>query len=616
MSCISFDILDTCLCRTCGEPYAVFDLLAREVLGPGITPSQLADFRYIRTRGEALARKKCIADDVTIEQIYQECVFSGLTDLPNEKLIEKEISIEKRVLRPIYETLQQVKKIHSKKQSVVYISDMYLPSSFFIEILKDFGFWEKGDKIYVSCEIGKAKSTGNLFKYVASDLKISYFNWTHYGDNRHSDVNVPRRLGIFAHHVHHAYSYYQKYLRSKDYEPSECYMSRVAGISLSIILGDKFSYRLQFAADIIAPLYVSFTYNVLSDAQKRGINRLFFMARDTNVVYEIAQKIVSLFPGIEIKYLFASRKALYLPSLDDISIDSLRTILPSSKLEYNDEYFDNLQIDVDGLSYEDFQKGNVPPVLYSKLEKRWEEQKVNTINYFKQEGLADNNSKIGIVDIRGKRNCQRFINKILAVNNYSIVYGYYLEADRLRILPEKSDEYKAFYFGDHQKSPNFTNLSLSGILLEKYFCLSTAKRTSGYDVQENGIVKPQFEEGESLPQYYDVIGDINKKICLKYCQEFINNNLGCWSYDIFNYSLSVVSDFFRSPKIEYVKVLEGIEYTESKYHSKKMVSFLSPSVLIKRNIMWLRGSLVITHPLLLTLYDRSLKLLNNVKSLI
>lgn len=599
----SFDILDTCLCRTCGEPYAVFDLLARDVLGADITPPQLADFRLIRTKGEKIARQKSIAEDVTIEQIYQECDFSGLTDLTNDKIIIREIQIEKNVLRPIYNTLEKVKKIHSQGKPIVYISDMYLSSAFFVEILNEFGFWKEGDKIYVSCEIGKSKVSGNLFKYVANDLNVSFWRWSHYGDNRHSDVNVPRRLGIFAHHVKFGYSHYQKYLRGKDYEPSECYMARLAGISRAISIGDKHSPRLKFAADIIAPIYVSFTYNVLKDAIKRGITRLFFIARDAHIIYCIAKELAPLFPDIEMKYLYTSRKALYLPSLDEVTVDSLRTILPPYKLQCEDDYFDNFQIDREGLTHDQFLNNHIQPSLLEKINNRWIEQSKNTIDYFIQEGLADNSAKAAILDIRGSRKSQRCINHIMKKNGYNEVFGYYLEVDMYRIIPQKPEEYKAFVFSDYRVNPNYNNASINSILLEKYFCISNAKRTSGYNKKETGEIIPMFENGEYLPKNYDSIHQLNIDVCLKFLRLYLDNDLHLHSTRIFNYSFSLISEIANRPRKEYVKVLKNLEYNETSLHGQLIVGTVNPLLLFRKRYKWFRGSLVITSPILLKFYD-------------
>ena len=609
----SFDILDTCLCRTCGEPYAVFDLLARDVLGTNITNSQLADFRLIRTKGEKIARQKSIAEDVTIEQIYQECDFSGLTDLTNDKIIIREIQIEKNVLRPIYNTLEKVKKIHSQGKPIVYISDMYLSSAFFVEILNEFGFWKEGDKIYVSSEIGKSKVSGNLFKYVANDLNVSFWRWSHYGDNRHSDVNVPRRLGIFAHHIKTEYSYFQKKLREKNYCIHENYMGRIAGISRSLCLMEPENIYTRFAADLIAPIYISFLFSVLEDAKVRGIRKLFFLARDGYILYQLAKHISSMYPLIEFKYLYVSRKSLYLPALDDVSLGSLLNILPCSNNNSSNEYFDNLQLDklLSGSS-------NLDDHNFSKMsdlvQHNWREQQKNVLKYFLQEGVASYNSDIAILDIRGSRKCQRSINHILNRAGYSNVFAYYLEATANRVIPSSNNEYRAFFFSDIKANPNYKNMDISIFMFESYFCLSRQQRTKKYHEDITGKISPVFEK-ESFPKFYEEIERINSDVCLKFCDEYICNKLCDMNSDILNFSLSILSDFGINPKREYLKALVDIRFSESVYRNTNIIGFLTPNNLIQSKLKWKRGSLVYTCPLLLILYDYLVKMYNKVRYL-
>ena len=55
--------------------------------------------------------------------------------------------------------------------------------------------------------------------------------------------------------------------------------------------------------DIIAPFYCSFIHRVMSDAVKQNIQRLYFCARDTFQLYQIAQIMKPLFPSLELKYI-------------------------------------------------------------------------------------------------------------------------------------------------------------------------------------------------------------------------------------------------------------------------------------------------------------------------
>lgn len=601
MKTVSFDIFDTCFSRTCGRPSMVFDIVGKKAVGDKATITDIADFRRIRIRGEKKARKISQNEDVTIKEIYEQCDFSGLTSLSSIELINIEIDVEKDVLKPIWSTLELVKKFHNSNVRIIYISDMYLPSSLIKELLVKYGFWGERDRLYVSSEVGLTKASGNLFRYIRNDLNIKSI-WRHYGDNIHSDLFMPLRFGIGGTKVKYGYSLLQNKMVNLDFDPTTSIMKKVAGISHSLSISQPLTSRLLFATDIISPLYVSFTYNVLTDARRKGIKRLFFLARDGYVLFLISREMAKLFPDVETKYLYVSRKALYLAGLENTSREEIEKILPKGKT-CSEEYFDNLQIDVEGLTYEDYHKKGMPSNLQEKLERQWREQKELVLKYFIQEGLADNKLSVGIVDIRGKRNSQRCINTILKKNNYHEVYGYYLEADTNRVIPQKPDEYKAWLMGDYHLGPNFKYMSGTGVLLEKYFCLSRAKRTAYYKEDSEGRICPVFEEGEYLPKLYEDIGNLNQKICINFCHAYIDNFLYEKSEDIFNYSMAIISFFSEKLPKQYLKALCFIKFNESSFKSTSIIKKLSFKNISKRDYVWFRGSLALTSPTLLKCYD-------------
>lgn len=606
----SFDILDTCFCRTCGEPYAVFDLLARYVLGDNISQSQLADFRYIRIKGEHLAREKRIAEDVTIKQIYDECDFRGLTSLSNEELIEKEIDVERHVLRPIFETLKLIKDLHEKNEKVVFISDMYLPSLFFENLLKEFEFWKDGDLIFVSCEIGKTKATGNLYKYIAEKENFIFKNWHHQGDNRNSDYKVPKKLGISCKHKEFEYSKTQYKMKNANLCISENFMARLAGISKSLCVGMENDCRVNFAADYLAPLYVSFVYGILKHAFEHGIKFLFFLARDGYMLYKIAQEMQWMFPSVGINYLYVSRKSLYLPHIKNLTTEELVSIMPN-KYASREELFDNLQISEQQMKSigDDFEGDNLVEIV----KKKWKEQRENVILYFKQEGLASNEYKSAIVDIRGSRKCHRYINQILSDYGYESSYAYFLEVTSDRIFPNSSDEYYSVYFGDYIRSDAFRHITdVEVFLYERYFCISDALRTIGYSKTSSGEIVPEYEQ-EEFPDIYAELCRINESVCLRYCREFIYNKLYLFYDSISNISLHLISEFARKPSREYLKVLSQIEFKETRYSSTRIVGMITPTSIIKKNIKWGRGSLMMTCPILMYLYDIFSKMIRKIR---
>ena len=109
----SYDIFDTCLIISCGNPHYVFDILGREILGADASTNAIMDFTLERIRGEQEARQTLIKDnceDINIYEIYNFCDFTALTNIHKDKIIEKELEIERRVLVPVYTIKKKLKK--------------------------------------------------------------------------------------------------------------------------------------------------------------------------------------------------------------------------------------------------------------------------------------------------------------------------------------------------------------------------------------------------------------------------------------------------------------------------------------------------------------------------
>jgi len=75
-----------------------------------------------------------------------------------------------------------------------------LTASFLEEILRKHGFYQNGDVLHVSGEVGLGKRNGDLFEHARDLLKADFADWNHLGDNLQSDVEAPRQLGLKADH--------------------------------------------------------------------------------------------------------------------------------------------------------------------------------------------------------------------------------------------------------------------------------------------------------------------------------------------------------------------------------------------------------------------------------
>lgn len=373
-SIYSYDIFDTCLVRACGEPSHVWDILAHKILGESADFAQIADFVLIRRSAEGKAREELIShekEDVTIEDIYTYCDFSSLTDISKHDIMEEEMAVEEKMLIPVYSVLLEINQLHQEGKRVTFISDMYLPQSFIQHILITTGFFHEEDHLYISSDVGKSKSTGHLYDFVQRDLGADGKHWYHQGDNRHSDYKVPRKKGIKAKLINHPLSYYERKAIEYDMALTSSDVRKLSAVSRAIRLSTKDEPVYRFAADFIAPLMTTFVHYIFEDAKRRGLQHLYFIARDACILYHIAQQLIHLYPDITIHYLYASRQSLYKP----------------------DE---------------------------------------NCLPYLHQEGLTRPHS--AIVDMVGSRRCQQCINGLFQQNGFPLVFAYYFEVTPYRIM--------------------------------------------------------------------------------------------------------------------------------------------------------------------------------------
>ena len=602
MNVCSFDIFDTCLVRACGYPETVFDMLAERVLGDGETMTALVDFAAERRDGEMRARRALInqtKEDVTISEIYDFCDFSLYSDKDKREIARMEMEIEREVLCPVFSIKEEIRMLHEQNQSVLFISDMYLPEDFILDILKDNGLFEAGDKLYVSSKIRKTKHTGNLFRHVQSDLELKYEEWLHKGDNWHSDVAIPRELGIKAEQVSHKYSRYEKSLINRDVYFNESCLNRVAGISRAVRIAYDLQPAFGFAADFVAPLYVPFVYSILEDAKRKEIKRLFFLARDGYLLYLIAQELSSSFPGIDMQYIYVSRKSLYLPGLDDISEESIRKLFLQHERITVEEVLDRLQMedyDYSSSHPDSSDRGQEPVGVLLKdkdfihgLAQRKEEQERLCVKYFEEVGLMSPHS--AVVDLAGTRKCHEAINHILNKAGYVGVFGYYLEVLSDRI---KGTNYSSLYYLDRFEIMGWRENPLTPQeIFEQYFSITDQCRTISYMMSKDGKVMPVFEEDWLDMEYKRKVFEANKSVCecfAKYYKSIVRKN---HEYVCRN-SVNVYKEFYSAPSLFYLKALDGLCYSNSRLQSTPVLvkdRFLRVLKRRKR-LNWYRAQLV------------------------
>ncbi len=496
---VSFDVFDTILLRKVFQPTDLFTLIERnEKLG--------FDFKDIRIHAEVKAwnnRKNGILE-VGLKEIYDE--FSkfpipGISSKTTEKFREVEINYEKKICDANQFLMKFYKYAVKNKKRIIFCSDMYLPKSVISEILKLRGF-RSFEKIYVSCEIQKTKRSGEMFDWVLRDMGVSPSKILHIGDHPISDIRNAARKGFKVFYYKkcsemairdpHFKSLMNSFSELERQEPIvSTWLATIANefYANRPLKERSFFFRLGFFHAGI--LLLGFVKWISEQAEKDGVQKIYFLSRDGYLPFEIYKKISRGVKGaIAGDYLYGSRKAFVLPSFTEVDEKSLNFMsqissgLPLSvyfeRLNLKSEYYLEIVRDYGFKSLDQIVE-NADKIKLKKIfkdiggdilrENKFERRKL--LGYLKQMGVLKL-KKIAFVDIGWQGTLQKAYEKLVS-NQREIkqsVRGYYFGLRELSEISERNwmqdaNGMKGYF--THFGQPNYRKLKYGWPLFELLF---------------------------------------------------------------------------------------------------------------------------------------------------
>lgn len=294
---VSFDVFDTLIFRPFSSPTDLFYFLG-DRLG-------LLDVRRIRVEQEASARRDCFEEkghyEVTFEEIWNR--MEREIGIPAERgmLLERELESEFCYANPFL--LQVFEALRARGKRIICISDMYLPRAFLRELLEKNGYTGT-EKLYVSCEHGRSKAKGDLYRLVREEFPQGT-TFIHVGDNEQSDVKMAQKCGF-------AVKYYPNVNKqSQSFRPYD--MSPVIGGAYRGIVNNRL-YRGGSACSpeyeygfIYGGLFVlGYCHFIHEYCCRNGVEKLLFLSRDGNILKEVYDR---LYPDDNTAYVYWSRMA-------------------------------------------------------------------------------------------------------------------------------------------------------------------------------------------------------------------------------------------------------------------------------------------------------------------
>ena len=191
---VSFDIFDTLLVRPFYQPKDLFRLLdadfAREF-------DSDVPFHVLREKGEEIARRKnLLSEEVDLSAVYDAMTSAFRLDRGAlERMCERELQAELHFCAPRQSVRNLYRLLLRRGVRILLISDIYLPRAFMEKLLEKNGYTGY-ERLFLSCECGVTKHTGNLFRAAALACGVAPAQIFHIGDNWESDVVRANEAGV------------------------------------------------------------------------------------------------------------------------------------------------------------------------------------------------------------------------------------------------------------------------------------------------------------------------------------------------------------------------------------------------------------------------------------
>jgi predicted HAD superfamily hydrolase len=508
----SVDVFDTCLTRDIAVPTDLFYQLGRCILprfGHEVTSESVEHFAAARAQAYATARKVAGTEDVTLNEIWEHLCYSMGWQFSTD-LWQQELAIEEEHLVPVCTTRQLIQDLRAGGKRIVFASDTYLPSPFVARLLKQNGFMQPEDRLYTSGEVRRMKCTGSLFAHILSQEKLKAAQMVHFGDDPLGDFKMPRKLGIRAIILSQGRlgRTATAVLRQRGVEPLVA--SRVAGgIRAFRASGDSANdpYH-ELVASFLGPVLLGFVSWVLFQARKDGIKRLYFLSRDCQLAFKVAQTLSTKIAGVECRYLYHSRQALQATTAQSIDqeqmwwmrrefeVPALDRLLAKLELKFEDVESDFCALaGPSGEKYilssqEDwrqFWEILNRPQLRSRILAVIQERRRAACSYLRAEGLFDN-TPWALVDLGWYLSCQNLVQELLNFSGSEVrARGYYLGLRSSRVPLARGSTAKAlFYEPQHDRECASGPVSAFSYAMPLEFVLGWADHPTVHHYEMNG----------------------------------------------------------------------------------------------------------------------------------
>lgn len=507
--------------------------------------------------------------------------------------MELESDTECECIRGVPSIIRRIQELRAKGIKIIYLSDMYLPTVIIQRILEKVGVFDENDHIYVSSEHGLTKSTGNLYLRMLADEQCSPHHILHIGDNYKNDYFVARKVANIpaCHFQDGNLNRFEKILR----KPAGC---MDLNLSWQLIAGSSRVARLQshnqsdshkkslheVGSNIAGPILWGFVRWVLEQASLQNIRRLYFIARDGQILYSIAEHLCAANNNdIELRYLYGSRQAWHLPAVSTITDRELHWItvkdpylslrLIASRLcldpqimssHLGDAGFPKVNIDqeLSAAEIKQLKKAIMAgPALQALILAEAERRRMDVIGYLQQEGLMED-IRWALVDSGWNGRLQNSLGSILRLAGKSDdISGFYIGL----FTPHHPPGSKKAYLFSADFSSRFMRLDPPVIHTLELMMSADHGITLSYEPVGNGYWKPLLKE--STHHRLDGLNALREGI-MSFLEHLDLSSI--WlDHDLFrNKAMRLLKEFYLNPSLEIATAFGQLPFSTDQTETK------------------------------------------------
>lgn len=512
--------------RAVGEPDRLFDLVGRALRKADIIDLDPLQFAAQRRWAYLRAKERRRPGDPTLDDIYREIrVAIGWSTPTTSQAMLSELEMERRLIRKWIPGLDLLRCARASGSRICFTSDTYLSESFVTDLL-DLHVERRSDELVVtSAGRNSSKQDGSLFEVVCGYLGASPDEVLHVGNNRDSDIKSATEYGIRSHYISCGnLNIFEECLEDYSLDSGSLTSLFAGAARLTRSELSERCHRLNLTpetaaivAGVFGPTVTAFVLWCLREADRHGLERLYFLAREGDPLLKVARVLRQRLPGPDVRYLHVSRQAINLAAFEIGEQGGLDWLLTDAEFDSLPNFLARLGLDLDdgpvlaclrrnGLSVGAPQQPAIVNALIRGVSddqdglarlvvERATERRSQAIRYLSSVGFFDA-VPIGLVDVAGVGSQLRSLASLRDVSVRSLDRG--LLFSRYRPPVEGVETHLDLsidgYFGDEAKDTGFLTYPFVAALLE-LACASIEGTVLGYLDDGVGSCLPELGPG-------------------------------------------------------------------------------------------------------------------------